>query len=114
MVRDRIIADPSLFAKTIRQQEQKQTAKQVNDGPEGKWLKDITIVCHILNRLLSTAEYAFYPNQDRFQRRQRQIWIQKAEKIFVELKELAKRKSHDNTGISADNSGDGQQRRGFA
>lgn len=114
VVRDRIIADPSLFAKTIRQQDQEQAAKQVNDGPEGKWLKDITIVCHILKRLISTADYVFYPEQDYFHRRQRQIWIRKAEKIIIELKERAGRKSHDNTGIPTDNSRDGRQRRGFA
>ena len=110
VVRDRIIADPSLFAKTIRQQEQERAAKQVNDGPEGKWLKDITIVCHILKRLLGTAEYVFYPKQDYFHRRQRQIWIKKAEKMIVELKERAERESHDNTDIPAYNPGDGQQR----
>jgi len=109
-VRDRIIEDPSLFAKTIRQQDQERDAKQVNDGPEGKWLKDITIVCHILKRLLNTAEYVFYPEQDRFHRRQRQIWINKAEKMIVELKERAERKYHDNTGIPQNNSGDGRKR----
>ena len=112
VVRDRIIADPSLFAKTIRLQDQ--DAKQINDGPEGKWLKDITIVCHILKRLISTSEYVFYPEQDHFHRRQRQIWIKKAEKMIIELKEQAGRKSHDKTGLPADNSGDGQQRRELA
>ncbi len=114
VVRDRIIADPSLFARTIRLQDQKQDAKQINDGPEGKWLKDITIVCHILKRLISTAEYVFYPKQDLFHHRQRQIWIKKAETMIIELKEQAWRKSHDKTGLPADNFGDGQQRRELA
>ncbi len=110
LVRDRIVADPSLFAKTIKQQDQEKDAKQVSDGPEGKWLKDVTIVCHILKRLLGTAEYVFYPEQDRFQRRQRQIWINKAAKLIEELKERAGRSTHDNTSIQTDNSGDDQQR----
>jgi ParB family chromosome partitioning protein len=114
VVRDRIIADPSLFAKTIRLQGQEQDAKKIDDGPEGKWLKDMTIVCHILKRLISTAESVFYPEQDLFHRRQRQIWIKKAEKMIVELKEQAERKSHDKTGLPADHSGDGQQRRELA
>lgn len=107
VVRDRIMADPLLFARTIRLQDQEKDAKQIDDGPEGKWLKDITIVCHILKRLISTAEYVFYPEQDHFHRRQRQIWIKKAEKMIIELKEQAGRKSHDKTGLPADNSGDG-------
>ncbi len=114
VVRDRIIADPFLFAKTIRQQDQERDAKQINDGPEGKWLKDMTIVCHILKRLISTAEYAFYPEQDRFKHRQRQIWIKNAEEMIIELKDRAGRSSRDNTGIPADNSGDDQQRCGLA
>ena len=114
VVRDRIIADPSLFAKTIRQQDQQQEAKQINDGPEGKWLKDITIVCHILKRLINIADYVFYPEQDKFYRRQRQIWIKKAEDMIVELKERAGRNSDDNTGVPADHSYDGQQRCGLA
>ena len=114
LVRDRIVADPSLFAKTIRQQDQERHAKQISDGPEGKWLKDINIVCHILKRLVNTAEYVFYPAQDLFQRRQRQIWITKAEKMLIELKEIAARKAHDNPSVPTDNSGDDKQRCEFA
>ncbi len=106
VIRDRIIADPSLFAKTIQQQTQEHDAKQINDGPEGKWLKDITIVCHILKRLIHTAEYAFYPDQDRFKQRQQQIWLKKAAEMITELKNRAGRKPHDNTGVPTDNLGD--------
>jgi len=110
-VRDRIIAEPFLFARTILQQDQDRAAKQINDGPEGKWQKDITIVCHILKRLLKTAEYVFYPSLDKFQYRQRLIWMREAETMIIELIEQARRRSHDNTDLSADNSGDGKQRR---
>lgn len=114
VVRDRIIDDPSLFAKTIKQQDQEYDAKQINDGPEGKWQKDITIVCHILKRLLSTAEYVFYPEQDRFKHRQRLIWIKNAKEMIIELKNRAERRPHDNTGIPTDSSGDEQKQRGVA
>lgn len=109
VIRDRIIAAPSLFAKTLRQQEQKHVAKQVDEGPEGKWLKDITVVCHILKRLYSTSDSVFFPNQEHTQRRQYQIWIRNAEQMIVELKARAKRNSHDNTSLPTDNPGDVQQ-----
>ena len=114
VVRDRIIDDPSLFAKTIKQQDQEYDAKKINDGPEGKWQKDITIVCHILKRLISTAEYVFYPEQDRFKHRQRLIWIKNAKEMIIELKNRAERRPHDNTGVPADSSGDEQKQRGVA
>jgi ParB family chromosome partitioning protein len=103
-VRDRIIADPPLFAKTVRQQEQQKLGQQTNDGPEGKWFKDISIVCHILKRLRKTSDEVFYPTLDSHHRRRCQIWLSRAEKTIIELKERATRKSHDNPGIPADHS----------
>ena len=108
-IRDRIIAKPLVFIKTMQEQEQNRVAKQINDGPEGKWQKDINIVCHILKRLLTTAEYVFYPSQDKLQVRQRLIWMKEAESMITKLIEYARSKSHDHTGIPADNSGDGEQ-----
>ena len=101
-VRDRIITQPALFAKTIKQQALEREAKQIADGPEGKWQRDITVVCHILKRLLNTAEYVFYPSIDEFQYRQHCIWIKNAEKTLMELKERARR-SHDTPDIPPDN-----------
>ncbi len=103
-VRDRIIADPPLFAKTIRQQEEQKLGKLLNEGPEGKWFKDIGIVCHILKRLKKTSDSIFYPTLDSHNRRRCQLWLTRAEKTIVELKEQAKRKNHDNSSIPTDHS----------
>ncbi len=99
-VRDRIIADPRLFTRTVKEQEQQKQGKQINDGPEGKWFKDIRIVCHILKRLQAGSDIML----DSQCRRRCQIWLKNVEKAIVELKEQAKRKSHDNPGIPADHS----------
>ncbi|MDF1594404.1 MAG: hypothetical protein P1P89_23060, partial [Desulfobacterales bacterium] len=76
------------------------------EGPEGGWLKDITIVCHILKRLLKGLEDIVHAEQEPFRRRQRQIWITKAERLLQELKERAGRKCDDNSGMPRDDSGD--------
>ena len=99
-VRDRIIADPRLFARTVKEQEQQKQGKQINDGPEGKWFKDIRIVCHILKRLQAGSDIML----DSQCRHRCQIWLNNAEKAIIELKKQAKRKSHDNFGIPADHS----------
>jgi len=109
LVRDRMIADPALFIKVLQRQDQEKASKEINDGPEGKWLKDITVVCHILKRLTQTAAYAFYPEQRAFKHRQMQIWIKKADQYLVELKEMARRKEHDQSIEKAAYSGDGSQ-----
>ncbi|MBW1749683.1 MAG: chromosome partitioning protein ParB [Deltaproteobacteria bacterium] len=99
-VRDRIISDPRLFTTTVKEQEQQKLGQQINDGPEGKWFKDISIVCHILKRLKATSDIML----DSHCRGRCQLWLSSAEKTIVELKEQAKRKSHDNPGIPADHS----------
>jgi ParB/RepB/Spo0J family partition protein len=99
-VRDRIIADPRLFTRTVKEQEQQKQGKQINDGPEGKWFKDIRIVCHILKRLQAGSDIML----DSQCRRRCQIWLKNVEEAIVELKEQAKRKGHDNPGIPADHS----------
>lgn len=91
-VRNRIVANPSLFAGTIKQQEEQKLGKQINEGPEGRWLKDIGIVCHILKRLKKTADSILYPALDNHHRRRCQIWLTLAEKTIAELKEQTKRK----------------------
>jgi len=60
-VRDRIIAAPRLFIKTLKEQEQQKQGKEINDGPEGKWFKDIRIVCHILKRLRAGSDIMLRP-----------------------------------------------------
>ena len=88
-VRDRIIANPALFIKTTKEQDDKKSAKQINEGPEGKWFKNISIVCHMLKRLKATSEDVLYPNQDKHNRRRCQVWLSDVESLIVELKKEA-------------------------
>ncbi len=88
-VRDRIIADPALFVKTMKEHGEKKSGKQLNEGPEGKWFKNISIICHMLKRLKATSEDVLYPNQDKHNRRRCQVWLSDAEKLIVELKKEA-------------------------
>jgi len=88
-IRDRIIADPSLFAKTVQEKKEKKIGKLINEGPEGKWFKNISVVCHILKRLKATSEDVLYPNQDNHNRHRCQVWLSDAEKLIIELKKEA-------------------------
>ncbi len=88
-VRDRIIANPALFIKTTKEQDRKKFGQQLNEGPEGKWFKNISIVCHMLKRLKATSEDVLYPNQDKHNRKRCQVWLSDAENLIVELKKEA-------------------------
>ena len=97
-VRDRIIADPRLFIRTVKEREQQKQGKQLDDGPEGKWFKDIRIVCHILKRLQGQSAIML----DRECRRRCRLWLNDAEKAIIELKQQVK--NHDNPGMPANHS----------
>lgn len=103
-VRDRIVANPSLFSKSTKQLEEQKLGQQINEGPEGKWFKDIGIVCHILKRLKKTVDSVLYPALDSHHRNRCQLWLTRAEKIIAELQEQTKRDNHDNSGIPTDHS----------
>jgi len=104
-LRDRIIAEPSLFVKTLKKQEDKKIGNQIHEGPEGKWFKDISIVCHILKRLKKTSELLLYPTLDNHHRCRCRVWLTSAEKTLIEIKKQLERKEHDNTGIPTDHPG---------
>jgi ParB family transcriptional regulator, chromosome partitioning protein len=50
--REHMVHDPTLFVKSLRAKEEGLDAKVLKEGPEGKWLKDLRVVSHILRRLL--------------------------------------------------------------
>lgn len=102
-VRDRIIAKPALFIKTLKEQEQATAGRKVGEGPEGKWLRDICIVCHILDRLKKISESMFYSTLDHHRKVQCQTWLASAERRIYELKQQAERKTDDHSSIPTDN-----------
>jgi ParB family transcriptional regulator, chromosome partitioning protein len=62
--RERMIADPSLFAKAKKTKADKAVADSLHQGPEGAWIKDwetIKAIAHRIARLVSTV---IYPGQD--------------------------------------------------
>jgi ParB/RepB/Spo0J family partition protein len=64
-----IVKRPHLFLKVLEQQEAEALGKQIGKGPEGKWLKDIRVVKHMLVRLQKDAAVVMYENQSRLDRR---------------------------------------------
>jgi len=88
-VRERIIDDPALFIKTMKEQEHKKSGQQLNEGPEGKWFRDISVVCHMLKRLKTTSQDVLYPNQDKHNHHKCRVWLTDAEKLIVDLKKEA-------------------------
>jgi ParB-like chromosome segregation protein Spo0J len=63
-VRERMIYDPSLFAKAYKSKDGSKLAIELDQGPEGHWIKDCGIVTAIARRLEKAVETVIYPGQD--------------------------------------------------
>ncbi len=64
-----IVSRPQLFLKVLEQQQAEAQGKQIGQGPEGKWVKDIRVVKHMLVRLEKDTALVMYQNQSQLDRR---------------------------------------------
>lgn len=67
--RQNMVTDPHLFLKALEAKTAQADAITVNQGPEGRWVKDIGTVKHILARLVKAVPVVFYAGQSRLDRR---------------------------------------------
>lgn len=67
--REKMVDKPGLFLKALRSREEEIEARFLKDGPEGKWVKEIKVVGHILRRLIKELPTVFYSGQTQKDRR---------------------------------------------
>lgn len=84
-VRKKMIADPVLFFKSLAAREADAQNKQVVDGPEGRFLRDIKTVKHILIRLERMAEQVWYPGQKTMEQRRLSTAVNDARSALDQL-----------------------------
>jgi ParB family chromosome partitioning protein len=66
--RERLVANPALFAKTLDSRRQAAEERRLAEGPEGAWHKDLVVTEKILKRLTVLAPTLFSPQQGRQER----------------------------------------------
>ena len=89
--RERMIQDPGLFIKALRATRGKDQAKVLKGGPEGKCLKDLQIVRHILSRLRRQVPTIIYPGQSNLDRRVLLTAFEETKKGFMSLEQDIRR-----------------------
>jgi len=63
------VLNPVLFLKALRAKEEDSRTYGLKEGPEGKWLKDMKVVAHMLVRLAEVLPLVIYPGQGNLDRR---------------------------------------------
>lgn len=99
-VRTEIVSRPDLFLKVVEEKQSEAQSRQIGQGPEGKWLKDIQIVKHMLFRLKNNTGLVLYKTQSQFDRRLLLTAFEETQAAFLSLTH-AIRRFHDITGSPA-------------
>lgn len=67
--REKMVQHPQLFLKALEAGKQDNLAKQLKNGPEGQWLADVTMIAHIIRRLIKQTPSVMYAGQSNLDKR---------------------------------------------
>lgn len=89
--RERMVAEPRLFLKALHHREEDSKACLLKEGPEGRWLKDIKVVAHILRRLIKELPTVIYPGQPSGERQRLLTAFEETKAVMVCLSQKIRR-----------------------
>jgi ParB family transcriptional regulator, chromosome partitioning protein len=89
--REKMVLEPVLFLKALQAREEENRTGAIKEGPEGKWLKDMKTVGHILVRLRKDLPVVLYPGQPNLDRRLLLTAFEDTRNAFLSLEEQIRR-----------------------
>jgi ParB family transcriptional regulator, chromosome partitioning protein len=92
--RENMVRDPALFLKSLHAREETIDARVLKEGPEGKWLKDLKIIAHMLMGLMGKVPALFHKGQSNLDRRVLLTAFEDSRKQLLELEKEIKHYDH--------------------
>lgn len=92
-VRENMVDRPHLFIKTTTANKTDRESDLLDRGVEGRFVKDMNVVCHILRRLVNQASEVLYPGQNILDRRSILTAFNETHGVMVQLKKTIRRLS---------------------
>jgi ParB family transcriptional regulator, chromosome partitioning protein len=100
--RENIVCEPFLFLKALHAKEEATEAKSLKEGLEGKWLRDLRVITHMIRGLLREVPTLFYCGQCNLDRRILLTAFEESQKQFMNLeKQIRRYDCHDHPGDEA-------------
>jgi len=97
--RENMVREPFLFLKAHHEREDATEAKSLKEGPEGKGLRDLRVIAHMLRGLLREVPTLFYSGQCNLDRRILLTAFEESQELFMKLeKEIRRFNRSDHTG----------------
>jgi len=94
-VRENMVDEPALFVKAREAGKDLSEARELTQGPEGKFRKDLSIIDHMVNRLIRAVDTVIYPGQSNLDRRSLLTAFNDADQMWCELKMKIQRCMND-------------------
>jgi hypothetical protein len=95
--RENLVGEPLLFLKALRAREEATEGKVLKEGVEGKWLRELRLIGHILRGLLRAVPTLFYSGQGNLDRRVLLTAFEESQRQFVELEKKIRRYDRDDS-----------------
>jgi len=93
--RDNMVRDPFLFLKALGAKKEAAEAKALKEGPEGKWLRDLRVIAHMLRGLIREVPKLFFPGQSHLDRRVLLTSFEESKEQWVKLETRIRRYDRD-------------------
>ncbi len=93
--RENLVREPLLFLKALRAREEATGAKVLKEGLEGKWLRELRLIGHMLRGLLRAVPTLFDSGQGNFERRVLLTAFEDSREQFGELEKKIRRYDRD-------------------
>jgi len=93
--REHMVRDPFLFLKALRAKDEALEAKSLKEGLEGKWLRDLRVIAHMLRGLRKQVPTLFDSGQCNLDRRILLTAFEESKELFSELGNQIRRYDHD-------------------
>jgi ParB-like chromosome segregation protein Spo0J len=83
--RENMVREPVLFLKALRAREELIEAKVLREGVEGKWLRDLRVIAHMLRGLLKEVPTLFGSVQSHLERRILLTAFEESKELFMKF-----------------------------
>jgi len=93
--RENMVRQPALFLKALHAREEATVAKGLKEGVEGKWLRELRWVAHLLRGLLKEVPTLFYSGQCNLDRRILLTALEESQGLFGKLEKEIRRFNRD-------------------
>ena len=94
-VRENMIKEPLLFVKAIEAGQDLRDGRQLAQGPEGQWRRDLSLIAHMIRRLIQAADNVIYAGQSNLDQRSLLTAFNETDRMWEKLKTHIERRIND-------------------